>query len=129
VISKILSTLGLDRTSANARFERSRRALVSIRAVSPRESRKVQPVKSTITSPGSSATLRSVFSSPGVVAMSTSPMTETTGVPLSSSSVAAANLWLAPGVTRRVDWLAPSALARSIMPDLLGLGSLRRPRS
>ncbi len=76
--------------------------LVPVRARSPVESRKVHPVRSTINGrEGSSPAPSSICSSAGTVARSTSPMTQTTGVPSSSCSVATANLWPAPAMPRR----------------------------
>ena len=76
--------------------------LVPVRARSPVESRKVHPVRSTINAQeGSSPAPSSICSSAGTVARSTSPMTQTTGVPSSSCSVATANLWPAPAMPRR----------------------------
>jgi hypothetical protein len=82
--------------SASARFDRARRARAASRALSPFESKKLQRVRSTMTSRVSCrAASSSVRSSAAAVARSTSPVTDTTGVPLSSCSVVTANLWVA----------------------------------
>ena len=78
---------------------------------------KVHLLKSTIGAAApSSARSSSVRSSDGAVERSSSPITETTGVPSSSHSVAATNFAPGPGVTLRTD--RPGVSEASIGPPL-----------